>query len=59
MYEMYKGKGKKKEKGESDFFGNIWHTSVDHCTLTCHFMIPLGENWLPGKNIKTEDLGKK
>ena len=56
---MYKGKGKKKEKGESDFFGNIWHTSVDHCTLTCHFMIPLGENWLPGKNIKTEDLEKK
>ena len=23
-----------KEKGESDFFVNIWHTSVDHCILT-------------------------
>ena len=23
-------KKEEKEKGESDFFGNIWHTSVDH-----------------------------
>ena len=23
-----------KEKGESDFFCNIWHTSDDHCILT-------------------------
>ena len=22
-----------KEKGQSDFFVNIWHTSVDHCIL--------------------------
>ena len=30
-----RGKEKEeKEKGESDFFVNIWHTSVDHCTLT-------------------------
>ena len=24
----------KEEKGESDLFVNIWHTSVDHCILT-------------------------
>ena len=30
-----RGKEKEeKEKGQSDFFVNIWHTSVDHCTLT-------------------------
>ena len=29
-----KGKEKEeKEKGESDFFVNIWHTSVDQCIL--------------------------
>ena len=30
-----RGKEKEeKEKGESDFFVNIMHTSVDHCILT-------------------------
>ena len=44
--EAKKGKGKsgkekeEKEKGESDFFVNIWHTSVDHHILSWHFMIP-------------------
>ena len=33
--EVKGGKEKEeKEKGESDFFVNIWHTSVDHCILT-------------------------
>ena len=36
-----RGKEKEeKEKGESDFFVNIMHTSVDHRILTWHFMIP-------------------
>ena len=35
MKKRKKGKEKEeKEKGESDFFANIWHTSVDHCILT-------------------------
>ena len=35
MKKRKKGKEKEeKEKGESDFFVNIWHTSVDHCILT-------------------------
>ena len=46
------------EMGESDFYVNIWHTFGDNCILTWHFMIHLWENWLLGKNIKTEDLGK-
>ena len=31
---MKKKEKEEKEKGESDFFVNIWHTSVDHCILT-------------------------
>ena len=33
-------KTKKRKRGRVNFFVNIWHTSVDHCILTGHFMIP-------------------
>ena len=31
---MKKKEKEEEEKGESDFFVNIWHTSVDPCILT-------------------------